>query len=606
MTATRKRPRTAGTALGPAPGPRRVAIYLRRSTDDEHQPFSIDAQETALTSYVKSQPGWTLTATYSDDASGASTSRPELQRALRAAQAGRYDVLLVYRVDRFSRRLSDLLDLLADLDDASVSFASATEPFDTSTSIGRMLVQLLGVFAEFERETIIDRVTSGMNTKAAKGKWAGGKRPYGYTVDPGTHKLVPVPAEAPHIVQIFGWYTRDRLGTRAIANQLTAQGVTTRGGKPWSSFQVGRVLSNPAYAGDIAHGSIYVPDAHPPIIDRDTFRRAAEIAAARSGPHQQRAASPGDYYLTSRITCPQCRCKYVGTAAHGKGGTYRYYTCFTRARYGPQACDATRIPAGTADTAVLNALAAFYAQETELLHDIITRAATQADTGHDDRQAQAGAITAQIQAKQTAIGRYHTAFENGTMDDATAGPRLRALGEELILLNARLGELTDSMQDRPEPPPPVTLRQLRDHLNALITEAGDPIERKAAIEALIHEIRVTERGLIPVYQIPAPSTHAPDQPANQDRVRTMMHSVELRRFELRTYCMPCYVPRSTAMSRLLIACLTSDHRDPRVTGQALDGHISVDDDLVTMFTSAPDSAVPTSRSLLSCDTCAAR
>jgi DNA invertase Pin-like site-specific DNA recombinase len=128
-----------------------------------------------LARYVSTQPGWTLTATYSDDASGATTSRPGLQAALRAARDGWYDTLLVYRVDRFSRCLSDLLDLLTELDQAGVAFASATEPFDTSTSIGRMLVQLLGVFAEFERETIFDRVTAGMNAKAAKGKWPGGR-----------------------------------------------------------------------------------------------------------------------------------------------------------------------------------------------------------------------------------------------------------------------------------------------------------------------------------------------------------------------------------------------------------------------------------------------
>jgi DNA invertase Pin-like site-specific DNA recombinase len=163
----RKRRRPVPGFGGAPAGPRRAAVYLRRSTDDEHQPFSIGAQETALTSYVTTQPGWTLTAAYTDDASGATTSRPGLRQALRDARAGRFDVLLVYRVDRFSRRLSDLLHLLAELDDAGVAFASATEPFDTSASIGRMLVQLLGVFAEFERETIIDRVTKGMATKAA-------------------------------------------------------------------------------------------------------------------------------------------------------------------------------------------------------------------------------------------------------------------------------------------------------------------------------------------------------------------------------------------------------------------------------------------------------
>ncbi len=181
--ATTTPPKRAAAGFGNVPaGPRRVGIYLRRSTDDEHQAFSIGAQETALGSYVTTQPGWTLTATFTDDASGATTDRPGLQQALRAAKAGRFDILLVYRVDRFSRRLSDLLDLLGELDDAGVAFASATEPFDTSTSIGRMLVPLLGVFAEFERETIIDRVTNGMATKASKGKWPGGTPPTATTL----------------------------------------------------------------------------------------------------------------------------------------------------------------------------------------------------------------------------------------------------------------------------------------------------------------------------------------------------------------------------------------------------------------------------------------
>jgi site-specific DNA recombinase len=229
-----------------------VAIYLRRSTDDEHQPFSISAQDSALGKYVTTQPGWTLVAKYTDDASGATTERLGLQQALRAARAGRFDVLLVYRVDRFSRRLCDLLGLLNELEEAGVAFASATEPFDTSTSIGRMLVQLLGVFAEFERETIIDRVTKGMATKASKGKWPGGSRPYGFHVDRETHTLVPHPQEAPHLREIFRLFVEERLGTRAIADELNRRGVSNRTGKPWSGHTINRIIANPAYAGDIA------------------------------------------------------------------------------------------------------------------------------------------------------------------------------------------------------------------------------------------------------------------------------------------------------------------------------------------------------------------
>jgi site-specific DNA recombinase len=111
----------------------RVAIYTRRSTDDEHQPFSIEAQESRLDAYVASQPGWWISDRFTDDASGAYLDRPGLGQALMAAKAGRYDMLLVYRLDRLTRRIRDLALLMDELDKANVHFRSATEPFDTST-----------------------------------------------------------------------------------------------------------------------------------------------------------------------------------------------------------------------------------------------------------------------------------------------------------------------------------------------------------------------------------------------------------------------------------------------------------------------------------------
>jgi len=127
--------------------PVRVAIYTRRSTDEANQPFTIEVQQSKLDAYVASQDGWTIVARYCDDASGATTDRPGLGQALAAARAGGFDVLLVYRVDRFSRRIRDLVVLLDELDSSGVAFRSATEPFDTSTPVGRMLVHMLGVFA---------------------------------------------------------------------------------------------------------------------------------------------------------------------------------------------------------------------------------------------------------------------------------------------------------------------------------------------------------------------------------------------------------------------------------------------------------------------------
>jgi site-specific DNA recombinase len=127
-----RKPKTDATTTGTV----RVAVYTRRSTDEEHQPFSIDAQDATLAAYVASQPGWHIVERFTDDASGATMDRPGLRKALAAAKAARYDLLLVYRLDRFTCRIRDLAVLMDELEKAEVHFRSATEPFDTSTPAG--------------------------------------------------------------------------------------------------------------------------------------------------------------------------------------------------------------------------------------------------------------------------------------------------------------------------------------------------------------------------------------------------------------------------------------------------------------------------------------
>ncbi|MHB8590351.1 MAG: recombinase family protein, partial [Candidatus Dormibacteraceae bacterium] len=235
----------------------RVATYTRISTDEAHQPYSLEAQATRLGSYIASQDDWTLVRQFSDQASGASTDRPELTRALTEARAGRFDLLLVYRVDRFARSVRGLASLLEALDAAGVAFRSATEPFDTATPAGRMMVQMLGVFAEFERSTIIDRVIAGMERKAARGEWCGGSRPYGYAIDPATGHLVPVDTEVPVVTAIFDRYTRGRAGLKTVANWLNARGHRTKSGKPWNHMAVLTVLRNRAYLGEVYFRDAY-------------------------------------------------------------------------------------------------------------------------------------------------------------------------------------------------------------------------------------------------------------------------------------------------------------------------------------------------------------
>jgi site-specific DNA recombinase len=351
----------------------------------------------------------------------------------------------------------------------------------------------------------------------------------GYHIDTGTHKLIPHPGEAPHLREIFRLYVEERLGTRAIADELNRRGVRSRTGHPWSGYTIARIIANPAYAGDIAYGDVYVEGAHGPLISRKIWQKACAIAAARASDHSQHACSPGDYHLTGLITCPACGHKYIGTSATGRTRTYRYYTCFSRVRYGTHGCRAARLPADDTDTAVLNALCDFYSNCTDLIAEAVARARERHRDGHADRRAEHAAILAQIRQKEAAIDRYFTAFENQTMDEESAGDRVKKLRSEIAQLTARAEELADAMGSEPAAPPPGTIERLQAYLADAIT-SGSANELKAAIEALIAEIRITEEGVIPVFRIPGPRTPIPggDGAATitgTEPVRAMVRSV---------------------------------------------------------------------------------
>ncbi|GIE95815.1 hypothetical protein Ari01nite_32800 [Paractinoplanes rishiriensis] len=314
------------------------------------------------------------------------------------------------------------------------------------------------------------------------------------------------PEEAPILRDIFRLYTEKRLGTRAIATELNQRGIANRTGKPWSGYTVARILDNPAYVGDIAYRDVHVTDAHEPLIDRETFTIARDIADTRADAHTRRATSPSEYHLTGLITCPDCGHKYIGTAVRGRNARYRYYTCFSRNRYGAAGCTGARLAADATETAVLQALYDFYAVAYTLIDKVLAQARREFHDTHADRHNELDALTAKIVHNQTAIDRYHTAFENGTMDDATAGPRIAELRHKITQLQARRDDLNASLAHEPTPPPEGTIERLRAYLEQTITHGTDH-ERKRAIETLVAEIRINEKGeVIPVFKIPNADT----------------------------------------------------------------------------------------------------
>ena len=478
----------------------RVAVYTRASTDEAHQPYSLDAQTARLDAYITSQPDWHRVAAFSDRISGATLDRPALNKTLTAARAGRFDLLLVYRVDRLARSVRGLAQILEDLDTAGVAFRSATEPFDTATPAGRMMVQMLGVFAEFERATIIDRVIAGMERKAAKGGWTNGRPPYGYRIN-GDY-LEPDPDEAPLVTTIFDRYTRRRMGTQAIATWLNDRGHRTRAGRRWSHMAVISLLRNRAYIGQIYFRGVHHDAPHQPLVDTDTFDRAQQLLADRGEDVSKRASNSSDYLLGGLITCTRCGKRYVGKSAHGRSYRYRYYTCHTRHRYGTDACDGDRLPAGELDTAALSGVLALFS-DRELFARVAADATARRSADRAQREQELDLVDADIAKTEQAMERYLLAFEAGTMPETQCGPRIRDLGAKLADLQHRREQL-QQLLDTADPTAPTVdqLADARKHIRDAI-DNGDDRHRKQLLNALIAEIRVDSRDSItPVYRVP--------------------------------------------------------------------------------------------------------
>ena len=297
----------------------RICLYTRISTDEENQPTSLASQHERLEAFCKAQEDWRIVARHDDRSTGTKLDRPGLQAALDLARQGRIDQLLVYRIDRLSRKVRQLAQLAEEMDACGVILRSATEPFDTDSPAGRMMLQMLGVFAEFEHATIVDRITAGIERRAKEGRWYSGRPPFGYTLKDG--QLAPDPITAPVVRRIYRLYGEDRLGTIAIAHQLRAEHAPapTAG---WGHPAVHRVLTNPTYLGRIRWRNQDFASEHEPLIDPDTFQQAQAILAERGTDASRRRGNRSDFLLSGVIRCGHCGRAYIGMSAHGKGGTY--------------------------------------------------------------------------------------------------------------------------------------------------------------------------------------------------------------------------------------------------------------------------------------------
>ena len=481
----------------------RVATYRRISTDEQNQPTSLEVQSDRLASYIASQEGWELVRQFADSYSGATLERPGLQQALNMAKIGGFDLLLVYRVDRLARSVSGLAKIIEDLDSCGIAFRSATEPFDTSTPAGRMMVQMLGVFAEFERATIIDRVISGMEKTAARGAWCGGREPFGYRLMKGEGRLEVIEDEAALVQLIFGYYTKERLGAHAIATRLNEAGHRTKAGRQWGYKSILSILGNRTYLGEVHFRETWYPAPHPAVMDKSTFDKAASLRHER-GENASKRASNGssDYLMTGKVVCESCGFHCAGTRATGRSKTYRYYTCNSRIRYDAQTCSADRIPADALDRAVVEALLSLL-DDSDLVVKAVAKSAQVTRSHRESRERELEVVNRDLAKVESSIERYLVAFEAGSLSGDLCGKRVEDLNAQALRLRERHGQLTEELEcESSKVPIPSDLARLGVSVRKAL-ECGPPGAVKALIGSLVHEVRVTGRNAIhPVFKVP--------------------------------------------------------------------------------------------------------
>ena len=341
----------------------KCAVYCRKSVEEglEQEFNSLDAQREAGEYFIKSQAakGWIcLKKRYEDGGySGGNTNRPALKELMSDCEAGLVDTIVVYKIDRLSRSICDFAELSKKFDEWGVSFVSVTQDINTSSSSGRMMLNILMTFAQFEREVIAERVRDKMAATRKKGKWVGGTVPYGYRV--ADKKLEVNEAEAIAVKNVFQRYIEIQ-SARQIAFELNFDGVATRKGKAWTPNHIYRMLKNHHYIGEVEYKGEVCAGEHVGIIDRAVWDRVHEILDSNTPERRKKGERVASVTMLKGILkCGHCGGAMTPTYGRHNGKTYPYYICSKDFKRAVSSCPVKRISAGDIEKLVSDQLAKF-------------------------------------------------------------------------------------------------------------------------------------------------------------------------------------------------------------------------------------------------------
>ena len=483
----------------------RVAFYTRISTDEDHQKYSLDAQKDRLEAYCTAQWGdeWRLHKIYRDTESGTHMNRPGLEEMLYDAESGTFDTLLVFRVDRLSRKVRELALMVDELTKHEVVLKSITEPFDTANAAGKMMLQMLGVFAEFEHATIVERTKVGMEKKAKSGRFVGGYVPYGYTLDP-EKGLVVHDEEALIVRKMFKMYALGKEGASAICKRLNEAGHRNRNGKKWGRRVVLYMLRNPVYVGKIRWREVLYEGTHDPLVSDVLFEKADAVLQERHEESKGRQWHNGDErLLTGIMRCARCGSHMFGGGGYKNGVHVPYYVCSKR--FNDHDCEQDYVRAELLESAVTEDIKTMFRDE-QFMARVLAEANRQLGAEKPNLEKEISKVDAEIAKTRAAIDRYFAAFEAGSL-----APEI--CNEKVMDLRARQEELESEMRDlearreRLELPAidREMLARLIDDFERVLAEGPNP-KKKDLLRRLVKKVLVHSRRTIEIwYALPTPA-----------------------------------------------------------------------------------------------------
>jgi len=480
-----------------------VGGYIRISTDEERQRYSLPVQEKRINEYVNSRrkDRYRLHKIYSDQASARTLNRPGLKELLEDAEHGIIQAVVVVKMDRLCRNLADQLYLTDRFKEWGTRLEATDEDVDLESVDGVTWTHIRGAINEAESRRNSERTKKAMRERTAQGGWCGGYTPFGYGHDKTTKGIVPYSKEVSIVEEIFSLYTERKLGAKSIAVELNRRGLRTRSGVFFSTSGILDLLTNPVYAGKIRWDGQVFPGRHKALIAEEQFGKVQEILAERRDNPSLRRSNGSAYPLSGLLRCAHCRKGLVGASAHGRNRVYSYYACPEKLKSGE--CDLESLPKERTERAIIGQIKRIFLNR-KLIEGLLERVRAKQANDLPKKQAEMINYEKQIRHKKKLINRYLGAFESGTLDQTLCGERLRNITEELKLLEQQMTQVKEDLTQNKYQP--ITFEDVWKTVSKLeeVISGARVSEKRAFLRKVIKTIKVHSPSRIqPYYQIPA-------------------------------------------------------------------------------------------------------